>query len=335
MSTCDNETAFLFHLVSDIYRKPSILIPALQEINIPRLLQISMRNNLGYYVFKTLFNKYGERLTKNTFTLLEDLINRGDNRIMDQRAALLQIKTCLPQCLIYKTFRAHHRIPNDIDILVRNLRQAVNFLKLTGMTLHEYSSHEAVLITDKKIRIQLHSKVSWANSSFLDNELIREKTRTVSFDGVAIRIPNIEADFLIHLAHINFEPLHFTLSDFLYLCKIAPLINWNVVINQARKYHWERTFNHSMVLLDGLHHSLYLDICPFEGLRLEHRAERKGNISLPKSLPKRHIINAFIEKKLFLYTIRRMIKVSRILFSGDTYTPFYLPPERVLLSTQQ
>ena len=134
MSTCDNETAFLFHLVSDIYRKPSISVPALEEINIHRLLQVSMRNNLGYYVFKTLFKTYGDRLTKNTFTLLEDLINRGDHQMMDQQAALLKINSCLTQYIIFKTYRAHPRIPNDIDILVSNISQAINSLKSTNMT---------------------------------------------------------------------------------------------------------------------------------------------------------------------------------------------------------
>lgn len=327
----DDEMAFLLHSVSDIYKKPLIPIPSLRQIDIYRLIYLSMKNNVGYFIFKKLLKIYGGELSEKQVALLQLLVRQGDKKMMYQKLALNQVKSSLNQYVAVKTYRSYSRIPNDIDILVPNLNKAINSLMKMKMKISNRSKHDIMLLTDNLIKIHVHDKLSWANSTYLDDQLIVSKNRVVDFSGVELNIPDFNADFLIHLAHINFEPLHFTLSDFLYLSIISPALNWRLLIEQTRKYCWERTFTSTIHMFIDLHHKLYEGACPFQSFGVKHEVSTDVNFILPSSFPKKHIINAFIEKKLFMYSLKKIKKVCDILIIGDTYSKFYEPPEYRLL----
>lgn len=332
MNTYNSETLLSLNLMSDLLKKPHIAPPPLQEVNLPKLLLLSVKNNIAYYASKNILDIYGQQLSNDTFGLLEKLVERGDKLINNLKHATSKLESCLKEYMIFKTYRSYPRIPNDIDILVRDLDKAVGHLRSVGMKLCEHTDlHAVVLISNRKIRLHLHDKISWAGSTYFDDKLIHENSRTVTLWGVKVKIPNLNADFLIHIAHINFEQLFFTVSDFLYLCKLAHMVDWNIILNEAKKHHWMGTFKRSISLLDSVYHTFYLDPCPFKRLNLEHQPRKGVNIKLPYLLPRDYIITAFFEKRLFMYLARKSLKSIYIMFTGDVYKPFYLPPEWTLI----
>lgn len=107
-----------------------------------------------------------------------------------------------------------------MDILVRIFEDVCRLRK--EIKLVEYSAYEqkAVFVRGD-VKIHLHGKVSWTRegTTFLDDELIWESPRMVTMGPVRVRIPNVDADFLVFSrpAHLNYEKLYITLSDLLYI----------------------------------------------------------------------------------------------------------------------
>lgn len=329
MSILDTETTFLFHLVSDFYKKPVIPLPSLQEVNIQRVLKLSIRNKMGFYVSKALLNNYGDKLTENDSAFLKEFVEISEKRLENLNHTTKTLITCLEDYIIHKTYKGYSVIPNDIDVLAPDFEKALEKLQSCGMKTVDFEDNQVMLISKEGIKVHLHEQVSWADSLFLDDSLVYEEHKIVKLWDVDVKTPNLDADFLINVAHINFEPLHFTVSDFLYLCKIAPYIHWNIIQSQAKKYHWMRTLNSTILLFDTIYHALYSDPCPFKGAGLRHRPSRE-KITFPFSIPRQLIVRSFLEKRCFGYLSKRLSKVIYILLRGDTYRAFYLPPEQEL-----
>jgi hypothetical protein len=331
-----NELAFILHAMSKIYRSPCIARPSLGQVDITSLLSLAIRNDVGYYITKVLSTIYANKLDKNTRLMVKNIARKGDNKFKNIQYVLQTLSYHLNDYLLIKTYRKYPRIGNDVDILVHDFDKAARELMDAKINLVEYTSNQqrAVFI-QKGVKIHLHGNISWAkeNLTFLDDDLIWYKPRHVKVDRTQTKIPNLDADFLIYLAHLNYENLHITLSDLLYIYELATRVNWDIVLKQASKHHWEKTLGRSVWLLDTIHHTIYPSPCPFMKWNLRHRGYGDlGSVSLPKPFPRTCIILAFIEKKSITWVLRnKILKSMYILASHDTYRPFYVPPERGLI----
>jgi len=309
-------------MTSELYGRPSIPRRSPKQVDVLSLLSLAIRNNMEYYIGRKLTTAYADELDRNTLSTVKHIVKECDNKFRHIQHALRTLNSCLTDYLLIKTYYVHPRIGNDVDIIVHNFDEAVEALLRAKINLVRYSKRDQRAIFFQETKFHLHGNISWAKegSTFIDDELIWVKPRTVTLGQVQTKIPNIDADFLIHLAHINFERLHVTLSDLLYLCKVATKVNWNVVLKQASKHHWGRTLTHSIKLLDTIHHTFYLQPCPFMKWDLRHRGfDNLKFVSLPKSLSRRRIFLAFMEKELLMWVVcNRILKSMHILTSGDT-----------------
>jgi hypothetical protein len=204
---------------------------------------------------------------------------------------------------------------------VQDFRKAVKLLLGAKAYLIKLSDYEKAIFSFQRNIIHLHGKITWTKggTTFVDNELIWTEPQTVSINGVQVKIPNPNADLLLHLAHINFESLSIPLSVLLYLYRIGSKIDWRIVFNQARKHRWIRTLVRSLRILDAFHHSLYESPCPFlHCYDLEHEGfNDTDTIFFPFYLPRRHVIWAFFEKKLLIWAIfKRTSRSLRLLVTG-------------------
>ena len=76
----------------------------------------------------------------------------------------------------------------------------------------------------------------------MDDDVYFQSTRSVPFCGTKIQIPNKSVDFLIHVAHMNFEPLHITLSELFYLNTLRSKLILNFVSNNQNDIHGQVCF---------------------------------------------------------------------------------------------
>jgi len=330
MTLVDKELLLMMHLLDDIYKKPKLDIPLFENIDLLKMLKLGIKNNVGYLLVTKIMDDCREQLSDTNQKILLDMLDNGSKRVCDQKTTLLELDSIIPERILFKTYRGYNRIPNDIDVLVTDLLININKLKNNDFVELHSDKHDTLLMKNN-VKIHLHDKIMWANSEYLDAELITANYRDVLFSGVNINIPNYEADFLIHVAHINYEPLHFTLSDFLYLCRILPFINWDIITYQIKKFHWIKTFMLTMNIFNNLHNIFYNGSNLFKSIVQDKNTDKK-NVLFPVYLPKLHIMNAFIEKRLFIYPLTKIIKVIKILYTGDTYTEYYDPPEEFLLN---
>lgn len=332
MSANENEIVLLLHMSSALYGVPCRPFPDFEQVNIQRLLSLAILNGMGYYIVKKLCLDYPDKLDKTTLSMVKDIEKRGDDRYNHIEKTIGTLNSCLNDYLLIKTHRTHVRIANDLDVLVRDFDGARTALLRAGMNMSEYNNKEqrAIFYYQGLTKIHLHGDISWGKEGtvFVDEELIWDKPRTASYGQKHVKIPNVNADFLIHLAHINFENLHITMSDLLYLYNLASQVNWYVVSKQATKNHWGGTLRRSVQLLDTIHHTIYQGPCPFGMGKLKHRQIRNlKSITFPISISRKHIILAWIEKKLVLWALRNRIpRIIHILLFRDTRRGFS-PPE--------
>jgi len=331
------ELAFLLHKLSDLYRKPCLTQPTFEEVDIFQLLLLAINNNIGYYISKKLLTEYMDKLDKKLLSLIKIIVKRGDAKFECIQHTLQWLKSYLnDDYLLFKTYRRHVRIGNDVDVLVHNFKKVVRKLK-TKIELVDYSAYERKAVFIKNgVKIHLHGNISWTKkgTTFLDKELVWDNPRTVSIGRVHVKIPNVNAELLIYLAHLNYENLYITLSDLLYIYELARYVDWSIILKQASKHHWEKTLRYSICLLDMIHHTIYSGPCPFLEWSLKHQGFNSPKlISFPKPLPRIHIILAFIEKKLLTWVLcNRVLKSIKILVSGNTYRSFHVPPEISLIT---
>ncbi|GAI87164.1 unnamed protein product [marine sediment metagenome] len=326
MNEYKTELAFLLHFTSEIYKKPYIYEPKIQEINITKLLYISNINGMGYYVLKKLYSKYQNILDNNIVKYIKTSYKKKDNNYTNNICTLQSLNMILDKFLIFKTFKLHPRIGSDIDVLVPDVYNALQKLLKKGMRIESFSSDlDTAVLYNGLTKIHLHGHISWAKkgSSFFDHDFIWDRPRIVNFDQISCPITNFNADFLIHIAHINFENLHITLSDLLYIYYLISKVNWNEINNQVNNHNWKITFNKTMKILYSLHHSIYKTAN-------SNTIDKTNSIDydypipdLPITLPRKHIILAFQEKKFLLYALSRFLKSTYIIITGDTYTALH------------
>jgi hypothetical protein len=315
-----SELVYLFHLMSELYRSPRMPLPELEKVNYPSLFSLAKKNSMGYFIAEKLADANTDTIDRNTLLLTRKVVGLYDRKFQDMQCALRKLNSILSDYLLIKTYYGYPRVGADLDILVHDFDKTFKLFSRAKIDFIKFSDREKALFSFRNTKIHLHGKLTWAKagSTFFDGELIWTKPQSVAMGDVQVEIPNADADFLIHLAHINYECLYIPLSTLIYVFKITPRINWNTVLDQAYEHGWIRTLISSVNLLDVIYHTFYSEPCPFsenDTCHFKHEGiSDKKPISFPLYLPRRNVVWAFFEKRLLVWAaVNRVSRSMRLL----------------------
>jgi hypothetical protein len=314
-----SEILFLFDLMSDIYMKP-VGSPSIDNISLPKVLELASKNGVLYYTVDKLLEKYGGKFDKHTYTWLFRIKNEEKIGLERLGKTAELINSCLNEYLIFKTHKGYPHVTHDVDVIVKDLPKSVETLVRVGKaSLIEWHSIDDTAVLKRKdcLRIHLYEKVSWCMQKFFDDELAWKDAREVVLAGTKIKvmIPSVECEFLSQIAHANFEPLCIPLSDLMYLFTLIPEINWDIVIEQAKKYSWYGTLCRTLSIINYVHEDVYSKPCiPWEELRLVRKMK---SIKLPLQFTLNHIIASLAEKGALVEFILSLISSLRIFLSRE------------------
>lgn len=321
------ELVLLIKLTERLYKETKLPNFLLADIDIDIFIKLASKNNLLYNASKQILNV--PSLSEENRKRFQIIVCDGEKNIAKVRRTLEEIKKHLPNCIIFKTFRGTNfiRIPTDIDVLTKTFKSDINkFIgfgyKTSGYLPKEGSIH---LLRDDMWKIHLHNDISWAWDHFFNLDFIFQNPRTEVLNGQEVTIPNITADVLIHLAHMNFEPLNIVLAELLYLFTIIPNMDFHLALKQTEKYRWKKTFLRTLNLINNFHYYFYGEVLTkeidFNRIELEKPV-------FPYCFSRTHLILSVLEKQLFIYPLTRIFKVLNILFCGDTFTKYISPADR-------
>ncbi len=321
----NKETQLIVKLTEDLYRKSSASDIDISEVDVDKFVDSASRNNILFYVMKKISAKAESSFAKKD--RFEKIISDAKLKITAMRKSIDEINEHVNEGIIFKTYRGFERIPSDIDVLVNDFDSAMSSFVSMGYEIENYDKKEKSvgLLKQDQAKIHLQSSITWAWTYFMNEDFIISNPRKVIFFGKEIVIPNASADFLIHLAHMNFEPLHMTFSELIYLFNLIPAVNFDAIFKQAKKFRWYKTLIETLNLMNNFHDIIYGGLCfdkvPFRKLTFK-------KLSLPFNFTRGHIIKSAFEKRLFVYPLTKIIKVIDVLLSGDPYTKYYTPPDK-------
>lgn len=326
----DKETAFYVKVLEPLYRKTILSDVGLGEVDIEKLLLLATVDNaLDYTARKILEEK---KIENEIRVYLENIVSKGDDEQVQLDNTISDLKRNIDiDYIVFKTYKGKRfrRIGNDIDILVKPEKLNKLHEKLLSQGYGDevlFPKHERCIMVKKADQINLHiqSKVHWCGKEYLDDELIWQLPRKVEYAGHDIRTNNVNADFLIHLAHTNFEHPFFRLSELLYLYGLFGDVDFELLVKQTEKYRWEKTFIRNIALMNSIHLSLY-DEPLTEEISLPKVAIKR--LAFPFEFTRKHMVQAVIEKRITYYLLGRIFKLTRVLATGETCS-YTQPPER-------
>ncbi len=317
----------LVKVTEGLYKETQLDDISVGQIDIKDFIRSASENNVLFYGAKALLRRGGPE--QNDQERLKGIVEDGEKKVLSIKRTLQEVDKLAPDVLLFKTFRGRkfERIPNDIDVASRRFEYDLNRFRNAGFEMRDFDERDGSVQLLKRgmWKVHLHRKISWAWEEFFDLDMVFENPRKELFNGYEIQVPNVSADVLIHLAHMNFEPLNIVLGELLYLFDVIPKMDMKVALHQTRKYRWERTFCRTLGLINSFHQWLYgsplIDGC---GL-----VESNGkDVTFPYSFHRWHLIQAVLEKQMVVYPLTRIVKVLSILFSGDTFTKYITPSDR-------
>lgn len=326
----NNEVKFLLRLLSPLYKVPKIDRVDINKIDVERLLELAKVNNLLFYTCKLLKDRYEESISPKIMVTIKEVLKNGEGEFKKMKSGIKVLDRALGDHLLIKTYRGYPRIANDLDVLVDNYKLACASLSQAKLAAYDGDDRlqEIVYKSKSTVKLHIHGKIGWLNRDYFDEDLVWERPRRVTISDRKVLIPNYTLDFLIHMAHINFEPLHFTLSDLLYIFRISGKVNWEVVYQQSGKYRWQWALVQTLCIMDQFHRKIYATPANFNGIKMIER--RRVSYQLPYTLPRYQIVRAFLQKGVIVEPILKLPKVLKVLVSSDSYSGFYQPPERII-----
>ena len=332
MINTDKENNFLIKVTEGLYRKTLLPYNDPGEMNIDKFIQLALKNNLLYYSAKEIVKNAS--LNPALRTRFETIISEGAAEFLEIGRSIDEIKKHISDYIIFKTYRGEKflRIGNDVDVLVTDDRRELiknEFINLGYSTEYDDPKEKSVgLLKTGQKKIHLQGGITWCWEKYLDDELIHHEPRKVSYNGQEIPIPNVNADFLIHLAHMNFEPLFMLYSELLYLFKLVPEVDFALLLEQTRKYNWQRTFLRTINLINNIHLQLYGELC-CHTVKFKHLAMQR--IIFPYEFSRMHLFRTVLEKKLFLYSLTKISKIINLFIIRDAYQ-YIDSPERKMVT---
>jgi len=159
----------------------------------------------------------------------------------------------------------------DLDILTtkENITKLYNILTKKGFKVKDNLGFEIGLrkkVTGGEIVIDMHSKIDYNNSSFIDSQRVLEDKKIISYLDKKIPFVSPEDDFMINLVHCFFQKLgvrrtkgfnklrwsEITLSDLVQLKEDSESKNfdWSYVIKTSKKYGWKNALTYCLMILN-------------------------------------------------------------------------------------
>lgn len=302
----------------------------------------TLKNNKSEYDKKELKNLLikNNLLTEYYSKNIETQKNLDINYFNELKSKISNLKNSIEICqrllnnfLIFKTFRGEGfiRVPNDLDIIIdensyENCKE--KFFK-EGFILKDEILEEGSygLYKENFLKIHVHTEISWCEKKFVSNEFLFSNKQKVKFHDKIIEIPSKESEFLITLAHGNFEPMHLMISEIVYLYSMINDINFDVILKEAKKNNWFKTLGRNLGALNCLHQKIYGDKInvlnqfntKFEDVFLNYNA--------PFTYNRLHLIKSVFETKIFSYVFKRLPKVIKHSFYMNTFN-YIDPPEK-------
>lgn len=151
--------------------------------------------------------------------------------------------------ILIKTEKRYPYDDSNVDVLLeteKDFQVARKLAQQQGrvctMSYHEPDKEMWRLYRDAKEEHpgwHLHRAVSWNGVPYLDQREVFDRSRAVTWEGVAFRAPSFEHDMLIHAAHTTFENFQITLGEFYDACvRSNDVKDWDYTFEQARKNGW-------------------------------------------------------------------------------------------------
>ncbi len=322
------ETQFLIKATEQLYKKTLLEQVSFSDIDCNKFIQIALKNNILLYCADILARS--DLLGKSDKAGFAEIVSKGKEELGQISKSIDAVEKFVPEYIIFKTYRGQdfQRIGNDVDVLIKEgeLERIKNIFKNEGYALDNDDAKEksvGLLFPGQK-KIHLQGAITWCWTSFLDEDLLYGKTREVIYNGRKIRIPGYDADFLIFLAHMNFEPLCFTYSELLYLFTLIPEVDSRVFIEQTKKYRWHGTALRTLGLMNGMHEALYGH--PI-AIKLKLPKIQVSTLDFPYTFSRKHLVEMCIEKRLFVYPLSRLMKVAEFFFTKNA-SRYLDSPER-------
>lgn len=324
----DRETQFLIKITEDLYKKTNLPDVDIEDINIDRFIKIALKNNTLYYCAKKILQNIS--LNEALKYRFEEIVKKSEMELRQIDKSIKEIKSNINDYLIFKTYRGDRfpRIGNDVDVLVKNdkLKSVKKYFFSIGYNIDNDDPKEKSvgLLKNGQKRIHLQGGVTWCWQEFADEELIYDKPREALYNGQEIRIPNYEADLLIHIAHMNFEPLLIIYSELLYLFKILPRVNFNTVLEQSKKYRWHKTFLRTINIMNNFHYFLYNQVCIDN---VQFKKIDFSQVKFPHDFSFKHLVQMCLEKRMLIYPLTKFFKIINLIITKDAYQ-YIDSPER-------
>jgi len=326
----------LWQIFAGYYKTPTFSTSRLERTCIEYVVKTALRNNVLYALVKILPPNVFSGIARERSDLITLIIRRGEEMEAMLYSGLRVLKDYLKgDYLVIKTVKNYPRIPDDIDVLVKDFNSNVKALKQRGLRMEYYypNDREAVFVGPGIMRVHLHGKMTWHNLDLLGDTFLWHNIREIEIGDVqGVPVPSPSAEILTCLAHINFEQLYITIGDLLSVYTLSKGANWDKLSSETSRHHWHKTFLRTLAYFQDFHNYLYgepLIKCP--GLKIPVTKAKAGGLSVPIELNRRDMFQAFLEKRAFLPVLRRLKKAIKIVATGRTVESGKIPAERELL----
>jgi len=337
MKIVDKELNFLIWVLGKrIYYEPSMIRHEVANLNISRLLRLSLRNHALYYILSVLSSKeYADELSINYRILvykIHKLIKMYYNRLIDILDWIVKTLDGT-EYLIIKTYLKYPKIPNDIDIIARDSLSCCKKLLKNGAKLVHYKPNVELVLAKDKIIIHLHKRITWTGGmEIFDDNFLWKSEREVYHEGIKIPVPNYEADLLMHIGHSIFENLFIDLPTIMYIFHLERYVNIKDLLEQTKRYKWQKSFLLVVNLIDKVHSAIYSYPSPLYEIVKDMKSFNSLDIKFPLFLTKKYIIYAFIEKRIIAYPLVKIKDTIGALLSSESYRKItFKPPEAKIL----
>ena len=318
-----NNFNYIFDILSFVYKKPQKKNSS--DFDEKNLKDILIRNNL---------------LTEYYFKNKDCKLELDQNYNKKLKSKIISLKNSIDICeqhidnfLIFKTYRGNNflRVPNDLDIIINKNDYEIcknKFLK-KGFEIKDEIIEEGSYGLHKEnfLKIHVHTEISWCEKKFVSNDFLFENPQKVKFHDKSIKIPNMEAEFLITIAHGNFEPLHLMISEIVYLYSMIKYVDINKIYHHAKENNWDKTLKRNLGALNDLHNKIYGDKIDKLNKFDSNFKDVFLNYHPPYTYKRFHLIKSVIETRIFKYVIGKVPKVLEHIFKMNTFN-YLKPPEK-------
>ncbi len=156
---------------------------------------------------------------------------------------------------------------NDFDLLIPNkvmYDKSISLLKDINYSITHKINHEIHCFFDG-LTLDVHNKLGWdgfgnggGGFRLLDERLIFSNSKLINFFGIKLRVPKVEDEILILMAHSLFQHHYLSLYEFFYISELIKRNNIDldyIKINSSR-FGWWQGAKHVLSLVNSKYYSI-------------------------------------------------------------------------------